>query len=201
MTIRNTIALAFEPGEPAQCSQSGHEAVFTAARDYKPGNALETFSKRFAWQGEVDVARSGNRIFIVSGAEENAVIDPLRLNKLELPPDICSDKCEHQPAINSIIDHDSFRKHWSISSAAADHSMYTRHAGNRRVAWVAATDVRATRCFEPSRIVGFKKKVVVSFRILSERRIIVKRTERERGTTTPAAHHLRRQQFFICDTG
>ena len=115
--------LGFKFSEPAQRSQSWHKAIFSAACDYKLRNALQTFSNRFPREGEIDVARSSNRIFILPGAKEDAIIDPLRLNKLELTPKVCANKREHQSPICSIVDHDSFRQRRSISSATADHSM------------------------------------------------------------------------------
>ena len=95
--------LGFKFGEPAQGSQSWHEAVFSAACDYKPRNALQTFSNGFPRHREIDVGRSGNRIFILPGAKEDAVIDPLVLNKLKLASKVCADKREHQSAILSIV--------------------------------------------------------------------------------------------------
>src|SRR6185503_2367503 len=100
--------LSFKFGEPTQRSQSRHEAIFAAPRDDKLRNALQTFSNWFSRQGKTHFVRSNDRIFISTCSKENAIIDPLRLNKLELAPNVCADKGEHQSTICSIIEGDSF---------------------------------------------------------------------------------------------
>jgi hypothetical protein len=112
-------------GEPAQGSQSGHEAIFTAPRDDKPRDALKAFANRPPWNCKAAalVVRPGNGILIAASPEENAVIYPLRLDELELPAKVSSDKGEHQPTIGAVILQDPFRERLAICGSAPDHSV------------------------------------------------------------------------------
>jgi hypothetical protein len=98
-------------GEPAQGSQSGHEAILAAPRHDKPREALKAPANRTPWgcKAAALVVRPGDRILRVARPKENAVIYPLRLDELELPPEVRSDKREHQSPIGAVVLQDSFR--------------------------------------------------------------------------------------------
>src|SRR5688572_14800642 len=87
--------LRFKSGEPTQGAQSRHKAVFAAARHYEVRDALKAPSHRLAWDREIDVARANNGIFVISGTKKDSIVYPLRLDKLKLPSQVCSDKGEH----------------------------------------------------------------------------------------------------------
>jgi hypothetical protein len=65
----------------------------------------------------------GDGIFNIACPKENAVIYPLRLNELELPAKVRSDKREHQPAIYAVILQDPFRERRTVGGSAPDHSV------------------------------------------------------------------------------
>src|SRR5205823_10974948 len=104
--------LRLQIGEPAKGAQSGHEGVFTAPGDHEPREPLKSSGNRAAWNDEAAGVqmRSDDRILGVAATEEDAVPDPLRLNELELPPEVRSDEREHQPAIGAVVLEDSFRQ-------------------------------------------------------------------------------------------
>ena len=106
------ILLCFEFCEPAQRSQSRHEAIFTAACDDELRNSLTAFPNRLARHGEIagPAVRANDWILIGSGSKEDAVVYPLRLNKLKLPADVCSNKCKHQPSIGAVVVEDALGK-------------------------------------------------------------------------------------------
>jgi hypothetical protein len=84
-------------GEPAQGSQSGHKAIFTAPRDNKSREALKALANRPPWNCKAVAlfVRPDDGILSFTRPKENAIIYPLRLDELELPPKVRSDKCEH----------------------------------------------------------------------------------------------------------
>ena len=109
--IYSVFDLWLKVGEPAQGSQSRHKAIFTPTRDDKPRESLKAPANRSLWNCEAAApfVRSDNWILRVARPEENGVIYPLRLDELELPPEVRSDKREHQSPIGSVIFQDSFR--------------------------------------------------------------------------------------------
>ena len=99
------VPLGVQLAKPTQRSQSRHKAVFTAARHDKLRNALKPFAEGFARQGKVGAIRVGanNRILIVAGANEDSVVNPLRLDELKLPSQVCSDECEDQAPVSAVV--------------------------------------------------------------------------------------------------
>src|SRR5688500_216354 len=192
------VLLRLEIGQPSEGAQPRHEAVFAAARDYELRDAIQPFSYRLAWHCKTARVRirSGDRIFIIAGAEENAIVDPFGLNELELSSQVCSYEGEHQSALSAVVFSDTFGKRWTVRCPAPDHPVYARETGDLSVARVAAPDVRAARSLKSYRVVCFKKEIVIAMWVCAQRGVVVKRTKRERRTATPAAHHFRRQQLL-----
>ena len=89
------------------------------------------------------------------------------MNELELAADVCSNEREHQPSVDTIVLENTFRKHRPVSSTAADHSMDPPDPGDLRVARVGPPNVRASRCFQPHRVVFLEKEIVVPLWILA----------------------------------
>src|SRR5262245_60743671 len=117
--------LCLKVGEPAQGSQSGHEAIFTAPRDDKTRDALKAFANRAPWNCKAAAffVRSGYGILSVARPKEDAIVYPLRLDELELPAKVRSDKREHQPSIGAVVLKGSFREWRAICGSAPDHSV------------------------------------------------------------------------------
>src|SRR5262249_29159332 len=97
--------LCLKVGEPAQGSQSRHKAIFTAPRDDKSREALKSSANRSPWdcKAAAFVIGAGDGILIAARPKEYAVVYPLRLDELELPAKVRSDKGEHQPPIGAVI--------------------------------------------------------------------------------------------------
>ena len=142
-------ASGFKAGQPAQSPNSGHEPVFATAGHDKPRQTLQAPSDRTPRNGETltGLHCSDDRILVGVSAKENAVIDPLGLDKLELPSKMCSDKSEDQPAIRTIVIDHTFRKQGPISGSTPDHSVNPRHSRYLCIPRVRAADVGAARSF------------------------------------------------------
>ena len=69
------------------------------------------------------VARAGNRIRHITQSKEVATIDPFRLNELELPPQVRSDKREYQSPIGAVVLQNAFRERWTICRSSSNHAM------------------------------------------------------------------------------
>ena len=102
------------------------EAIFTAPRDDKPWEALQAPANRPPrnCKAVALTVRPDDGILGVARANEDAVIDPLRLDELELPPQMRSDEGEHQPPIGAIVLQNSFREQRAIRGSTPDHPMY-----------------------------------------------------------------------------
>src|SRR4051812_39935706 len=78
-----------EVGEPAQRPQAGHEAVLAAAVDDEVGQPGQATADRPLRDGELTaVLHADQRVALVGGADELAVVDPLPLDELELPVEV-----------------------------------------------------------------------------------------------------------------
>src|SRR5262245_42574102 len=103
--------LCLKVGEPAQGSQSGHEAIFTAPRDDKTRDALKAFANRAPWNCKVAalVVRPGDGILIDARPKKDSVIYPLRLDALDLTTKLRTDKRDHLSPIGAVALQYSFR--------------------------------------------------------------------------------------------
>ena len=91
------IFLCLKFGKPSHSLQSRHEAIFTAPSDDEPMEALKSSANRPTWNCETAcfILRADDWILRVARSKENAVVDPLSLDELELPSKMRSDKREH----------------------------------------------------------------------------------------------------------
>src|SRR5215468_9016406 len=96
--------LCLKGSKPAQSSQSGHEAIFTAPCNDKMRKALKAFANRPPWDSKAAalVVRPGDGILIVASAKEDAIVYPLRLDELELTTKVRSEKRKHQSPIGAV---------------------------------------------------------------------------------------------------
>ena len=69
------------------------------------------------------------------------------------------------------------------------------------VARVHAPDMGAKRAFEALRVVVVVQEIVAAIRVSGQLGVIALGSERERRTTAPAAHDLRRQQVLLRRAG
>src|SRR5947209_2422821 len=84
-------------GKPTHRPQSGHEAIFAAPGDDKPMEALKSSANGPARNCETAcvIVGGGNWILRITGSNENAIVNPLRLDELELAAKVRSDKSKH----------------------------------------------------------------------------------------------------------
>src|SRR5215469_2083907 len=82
--------LAFEIAEPSQRGEAREKTIFAAARYDEARHVLELAPYRPARNGDGGrtVEPGGGYISFGAAAEEGAVVHPLRLNELELPPEV-----------------------------------------------------------------------------------------------------------------
>src|SRR6185295_5285832 len=194
-----TCSLGFKVCKPAQRGQARHEAVFTATSDDEVRDALEAFPKRPARESERTTVsvRPDDRVFVFPGPDEDPVVNPLGLDKLELPAEVCPNECEYQPPVGTVIFEDALGKRRAVRGSASYHSVYPHHARYLCVAWVCPPYVRAARGLETVRVVLPKKEIVVAQRVCAQFPVIAKRAERQGGAAAPAPHHLSRRQLLI----
>src|SRR6185369_16307203 len=74
--------------EPSQCAEAGQIAILPSPCDNKPGQSLEAHGNGTLREtiGIGAAARSRDGILRAASPEEAAIVHPLRLNELELPP-------------------------------------------------------------------------------------------------------------------
>src|SRR3954452_18803129 len=94
------VSSGFEPGEPAQRAEARCEAVLAAAGDDERGQVLKSAAYRPLWGREAPrgVMRTDERVGLVRCADEDAVVEPLCLDELELPFEVCAGEDEDDPA-------------------------------------------------------------------------------------------------------
>jgi len=195
--------LGIEFAEPLQCAKPGQKAILASPCDHKTRQARETpgqWTLRKAVFVRVD-DRSGDRIFRRPSSEEASVIHPLRLDELELPPQIGPDKCEHQTPFRAIIFQNPVRKQRSIRRSTTNHAVDAHYPRYVCVAWIRAANVRAARRLIADGVVFFEKESVIPSPVGSEFRIIVHWTEGERRAATPTPHDFRGHQFLVFRAG
>ena len=175
---RAGLFLGIELPEPSQCVQTGQEAILASSCDDKPRQSFEAHGK---WTSRKTIGvfaptSSRDGIFRGASSEEAAIVHPLRLDELELPPEIGSDKSKHQSPLHAIVFKDSIRKGRSIRGSTTDHPVdpdYTRHV---RIAGVHPANMRAAGSMIANHIVFLKEESVVSPWVCAEFRVIVHRT-------------------------
>src|SRR5260370_24632090 len=91
------LRLGLKLPEPSQRAEAGQKAILASPCDNKPGQSFETHGK---WTprktiGICAAVRSRDGIFRGASSEEAAIVHPLRLDELELPPEIASNKSKH----------------------------------------------------------------------------------------------------------
>jgi hypothetical protein len=136
-------ASGFKTAKPVQSPEARHEAVFTASRHDKSRQPLKTLANRTLRHRKAGsvLIRTDDWILVAVRAEEDAIVDPLRLDEFELPSDVGSDEGEHQSSIRAIVLENSVRQERAVSGSAADHSMQLRYSSYQRIPWICATDV------------------------------------------------------------
>jgi hypothetical protein len=175
---RRVLCLRLTLSEPSQCPEAGQKTILASPCENKPRQPFDAHSKRTPRKTIAICATVRSRYGIFRGAssKEAAIIHPLRLDELELPPEIGSDKSKHQSPLSTIVFENSIGKRRSIRGSTANHPVDAHYAGHIRVAWVHPANVRTAGCVIADRVVFLEEKGIVSPWVCAEFRIIVQRT-------------------------
>src|SRR5262245_31810485 len=105
--------LGIQTREPAQRAQAWGEAVFSASGDHERRQALHPAADRPLRDGEAarSVAGAGERVFLGRGADEDAVVQPLGLDELELALGMGTDEDEDDAAVSAVVLQDPVGEH------------------------------------------------------------------------------------------
>src|SRR5215218_7826750 len=111
--------------EPAECAQAGGKAVLAAAGHDERRQLLQPAPDRPARDGQASrpVIRSDERVLLGRRADEDAVVEPLRLDEFELAVQVRADEDEHDPTVGPVIFEHALGKHRPVARPAADHAM------------------------------------------------------------------------------
>src|SRR5215211_976366 len=170
--------------QPAQRSQPRREAILAASGDDERRQALQAAPDWPLRDGERagPVVRPGERVLLGRRADEDAVVDPLGLDELELALEVGTDEHEDDASIGAVVLQDAVGQHGAVAGAAPDHPVEADVDASlliERVAWVGAPRVRASRALEPAQIVVVVE-VVVACRIRTQLGIVVVWGQRQR---------------------
>src|SRR5918997_1282078 len=187
--------------EPAHRPQARREAVLAAERDDERRQVLEPAPDRPLRNGEAarPVVRTDERVLLQRGADEDAVVQPLGLDELELSFEMRAREYEDDAAIGAVVFEHALGQHRSVARAAPDHAVQAdidSAVAVQRVARIRAPCVRTQGALEAPRIVAVKERVV-ALRVIAEIRVVNVRRERERSAALPAPDHFRAQQRLL----
>ena len=145
------------------------------------------------------VVRADERVLLGGRADEDAVVQPLRLDELELALEVRAGEHEDDPAVDAVVLEHALGQHRPVARAAADHAVQADVDAAlvvERVARVGAPRVRAGRALEAAQVVAVAE-VVVALRVGAERRVVALGSERQRRAALPASDHLGAEQRLL----
>src|SRR5918993_2088877 len=139
-------ASCVELREPTQRLQTRCEAILSAASDDERGQLGQPASNWLLWNRECarPVIGSDHWILLGRGTDEDAVIEPLRLDELELPVQMRSGEDEDDASILPVVVEHAFRQHRAVTRPPADHPVEPRIDTAlmiQGVAWIGAARV------------------------------------------------------------
>ena len=111
------------------------------------------------------VVRPNQRVFLLGRSKEDAGVDPLRLDELELPLQMGSHEDEQSSPLGPIVLEDAFRKRRAIAGATTHDAVQEVDSNEpvlERVSRIRPADVRADGAAQASRVVIVVKEVVVA---------------------------------------
>jgi hypothetical protein len=177
------------------------EEVFAAAGDDERRQLLQPAAYRACGDREAarSVTRSDERVLLGGGADEDAVVQPLRLYELELALQVGAGEDEDDPAVFAVVLEHPLGQHRRVARAAADHAVQSDVDASfsvERVARIRTPRMSARRALEAAQVVAVEK-VVVALRVGTDLGVVVLGSEHQRRPALPAADHLRPQQRLL----
>ena len=196
-SFRHVVELA----EPAQRAQAGSEAVLAAAGDDERRQFLQAAADRPLRDREAarSVVRPDEGVLLGRGADEDAVVQPLGLDELELALQVRAGEHEDDSAVLAVVLEHPLGQHRPVARAPPNHPVQAHVDAAfviERIARIRAPGVRAGRALEATRIVAVEE-VVVALRVGAELGIVALRGERQRRPALPASDHLRAEQRLL----
>src|SRR5215212_9696605 len=187
--------------QPVHRPQTGREEVLPAARHYEGRQVLQPSSDRALGDGETarPVVRSDEGILLEWCADEDAVVEPLGLDELELPLEVRSGEHEDDPSVDAVVLELAVGQHGTVAGAAPDHAVQPDVDAAvlvHGVARVGAPVVCAHRALEPAWVIG-EEEVVVAPGVGTELGVVAVRCEGEGSPALPAPDHLRAEELLL----
>ena len=159
------------PAPPASASRAG-----SGAKQYSPprvttNGGRSCSRRRIGRCGIVKraraVVRADERVLLGRGADEDAVVEPLGLDELELALEVGAGEHEDDPAVGAVVLEHALGQHRAVARAAPDHAVQPDVDAAvvvQRVARVGPPRVGADRALEAARVVA-EDEVVVAPRV------------------------------------
>src|SRR5215207_311390 len=191
--------------QPAKGLQPRRKAVLAAAGDHERRQRLEPSPDGPLRDREPPgpVVRPDERVLLGRSPDEDAVVQPLGLDELELALRVRAREHEDDAAVGTVVLEHAFGQHRAIARAAADHPVEADVDAAlvvECIARVRAARVGAHRALEAAQIV-LEAEGVVALRIGAEVGVVLVRRERERRSALPAPDHLGAEQRFLFTAG
>ena len=176
---RGHVVLFSAGGSPVSRSASQRRARRPGAKQYSPPRVTTkggtSGSRRrigVAGDGEGPraVVRPDQRVLLGRGADEDAVVEPLGLDELELAPQVRAGEDEDDAPVGAVVLEDALGQHRPVARAPPDHAVQAHVDAAlvvERVPRVGPAGVRAGRALEAAQVVGVAE-VVVAGRVGAE---------------------------------
>jgi hypothetical protein len=133
------------------------------------------------------------RISLGRGADEDAVVQPLGLDELELALGVRAGEDEDDAPVGAVVLEHALGQHRAVACAAPDHATQAHVDAPlvvERVSRVRTPRVRAGRTLESAQVFAVDE-VVVALRVRAELRVVAFGAERKRSAALPATDQLR----------
>src|SRR4051794_13406915 len=202
-TFASSSAVQF--AEPAQGREAGCEAVLAAPCGDERHQPLQAPTDGVLRDRERagPVPPPDERVGLLGRADEDAVVEPLRLDELELALEVRADEDEDDSAVDAVVLEHGLGEHRPVARAAADHPVETHvdvAVAVERVARVRTPRVGAHRALEALEVVAVEVRVV-AVGIGPQLAVVGVGRERQRCSALPAADHLRAQLRLLRTVG
>src|SRR4051794_18291495 len=149
------------------------------------------------------VIRPHEGVLLRRGADEDAVVEPLGLDELELSAQVGSREHEDDSPVDVVVFEYALGQHRSIAGAAPDHAVEADIDAAivvEGVSRVRATRMGADRTLKAAWILGVPE-VVVASNVLAKSGVVTVRGKRERCSTLPSPNHLRAEERLVGTVG
>src|SRR5215218_6729076 len=192
--------------EPPQSRQAGREAVLATPRRHEWHEPLQASANRALRDREHPglVAASDERVTLLRCADEDPVVEPLRLDELELALEVRAGEDEDDSTVDAVVLEHAVGQHRTVARPAPDHPVQADvdvAVTVERVARIGATRVGSRRALEPLQVVAVEKGVV-ALGIGAERGIVLVADDRQRRAARSAAFARRYRRYaatFVCN--